>query len=1646
MNKLEGYIFEEKIYENSNSIIYKAISNDMKTPVVIKMLSKENPTLKDKARFQLQYEIANDFNNDGIIKMYDLQKFNNTQIIIMEYFEGSSLNKIISERVISMEEFLNIAIKVTDAIGEIHRKSIIHMDINPGNILWNKEKQTLKIIDFSISSRLSHESQETIAPKGLEGSVAYISPEQTGRMNRTIDYRTDYYSLGITLYELITGSKPFETKDILEMIHSHIARVPKSPHEKNPSIPISISNIIMKLLYKNAEDRYQSSFGINHDLKKALEDLKDNSVISDFNIGQKDISEKFEIPQKLYGRENEIKTLLNGFDIVCEEGDSRMLMISGFSGIGKSALVHEIYKPILEKRGIFISGKIEQFSANIPYIPIINAFGEFVRQILSESEEQLNIWKNNILDAVGNNGQVIVNVIPKLELIIGKQPEIPELETLSAQNRFNMVFQNFIKSLATKEHPLVLFIDDLQWADSSTLKMMELFMSYTDIRNIYFIAAYRDNEVKNNHSLLTLLSEINNTSKNIQKIKLGSLKIQDIYQLIVDTLKCDIKKAKELGNICFEKTMGNPFFVNQLLKSLHARELIRFDNNNGCWSFDLESIKEESITDNVIELVISNIKKLSKKTQNVLKIASIIGHNFDLKTLAIINEKTQNETAEELWDALKEGMILPIDNNYKYVNKDVNEFVSYKFLHDKVQQAAYLLISEDTKKQVHLKAGWLLLNSAWEENLIEEKNFDIVNHFNISANLITNREEKEQLANLNAIAGDKARNSVAYDIAIGYYKKCINILGEDGWLDNYYLMFEANLELMKLFFLVADYESMKNTGEIILKNSNNILGNVKVNEIFIRALIAQSKMKEAIFKGIETLKQLGINISTNPSNSSLLTKFIKVRWLLHKKNIEDLLYLPEMVDEKLRSIIRLLHIIDLPAHVTNRNLAGIIALMSVDYSYRYGNTDDSTIGYSAFGAVLTSLGFIEDGYTFGKLGYDLARKFNSKENIVSTGFIYHNVSHQFKYHINESIQAHKDFFNLGLEIGNFEFGSLNAMMFCSKSYFAGKQLESLKSDFVIYSDLLLKLKQLHSLENVKLFQQIVLNLLGESENPCVLTGEIINESEYLTSLINMNLRTHICETYHNKIILYYMFYEYSEAVEYCKKSLEYFEAVEGTYSVPLFCFYESLSYLADYTNMSNTMRNKAMKKIKSNQKKLNKFALHAPMNYLHKYYLVEAEIAKVFDDATRAFEYYEKAINTAAKNEFINEEAIASERAAIYYFSKENERIAVTYLEHAKYCYERWGAKAKVNHIIKTYDHIKNFNKKSNADVNKNITKVSTLTTYESTDAIDLISVIKASQAISEEIEYKNLIFKLIKVLIQNAGAQKIIILKKKNEKLVIEAEYEITNKEPIIGEYEELKDKLPLSIIKFVERTADTLVISEACKSEFCNDIYVKETQPKSIFCMPLFHQGNLNRILYFENNLAIGAFTSEKVKMINMLSAQMVISIENAELYQKAVMDGLTQIFNRGFLDNYLVKSVCEAQKYNKKLSMLIMDIDYFKNVNDTYGHQIGDLVLKNVAKNIKEISRNSDVVARYGGEEFVVVMPEIGIEEAKIAGEKIRKSIEQAIVEYYDGNKIIRLKVTVSVGATELDKHDNRNIFIDKADKNLYIAKRTGRNRVV
>ncbi|NER51188.1 MAG: serine/threonine-protein kinase PknK, partial [Symploca sp. SIO1A3] len=859
MISISGYQLLTPIYETINSLVYRGIREQDKQPVILKVLKEDYPRPSELSRYQQEYQITHSLNLDGVVKAYSLEKYQKTLVIVFEDFGGESLKQLFNDHVggiyeLTLRQFLAIAIKITQSLGKIHAAQIIHKDINPANIVFNRETEQLKIIDFGISTILTRENPTLKNPNVLEGTLAYISPEQTGRMNRYLDYRTDFYSLGATFYQLLTNQLPFETNDPLELVHCHIAKNPVPPHLKigEDNCPKVVSDIVMKLMAKTAEERYQSAWGIKADLEKCLEQLQYHGAISEFTLGSQDIADKFQIPQKLYGREKEIQTLLAAFErvssnwsfvsrnnnqklITNDKRQSQFMLVAGYSGIGKSALVAEIYKPITRQRGYFISGKFDRFQRNIPYSAVVTAFSELVRQLLTENEIKLNQWRTKLELAFGSNGQVIIDVIPELELIVGKQPAVAELGATESQNRFNLVFQNFIKVFAQPDHPLVIFLDDLQWADTATLKLLQLLMTATDCqyhntasttispvaeekRGLFLIGAYRDNEVNEAHPLMLMVDEIRQSGAIVNQLSLCALELTHVNQLISDTLKCTPERAKPLAELVLSKTGGNPFFLNEFLQSLYTEGLLEFNIHSLSWQWDLNQILLTNFTDNVIELMALKIQKLPTNTQQVLQLAACIGNQFELSTLSIVADKSQRETAELLWQAVAEGLIISLGDSYKLLELDVISeetieqtrrrgdaetrgieipppisftpaqpiTIEYKFTHDRIQQAAYSLIPEEDKQRLHLQVGEVLLAHT-TTNQLEQKIFDIVNQLNLGSPLINSSSrlaveqavETDELAQLNLLAGKKAKASAAYKPALQYFQIGIGLLDEE---------------------------------------------------------------------------------------------------------------------------------------------------------------------------------------------------------------------------------------------------------------------------------------------------------------------------------------------------------------------------------------------------------------------------------------------------------------------------------------------------------------------------------------------------------------------------------------------------------------------------------------------------------------------------------------------------------------------------------------------------------------------------------------------------------------------------------------------------------------------------------------------------
>jgi predicted ATPase/signal transduction histidine kinase/tRNA A-37 threonylcarbamoyl transferase component Bud32/DNA-binding Lrp family transcriptional regulator len=1477
MINLSNYQILQLIYKGAKTDVYRAIQNQDGRSVVIKLLNIDYPTLKDIAKLKYEYDILKNLDIKGVIKAYNVEKYNNGFALILEYFDGISIDDLIKERSIELLDFLKIAVHITEALGDLHQHNIIHKDIKPQNILVNKQTHQVKIIDFSISSLLRKEKPKFNNPDLIEGTLAYISPEQTGRMNRSIDYRTDLYSLGATFYEMLTGKLPFDVSDPMELVHCHIAKVPVPVHQLKSEIPQVISAIIMKLLSKTAEERYQSAFGLQYDLQKCLNQLEEIAQISSFKIGQHDQPSQLEIPEKLYGREAEIETLLTAFEQV-NQGEKELILVAGYSGIGKSALVSEIHKPIIQKKGYFITGKFEQFKRNIPYASLIQALQELVRQLLTESALQLAVWKENLLKELAPNAQIIIDVIPEIELIIGQQPEVPQLAPNESQNRFNLSFQKFISILAKKEHPLVLFLDDLQWADIASLKLIQLLSTDEEIQNLLIIGAYRDNEVDNAHQLILILQQIEKTDVTIRTINCQPLKITDIYQLIIDTLKCDIERAKPLAELIFHKTGGNPFFLTQVLKFIYQENLLCFNFITGKWQWEIERIRQIDITDNVVELMIGKIRKLHDSTQNILKLAACIGNIFNLDILSVINEKTHQDTAKELWEALRVNLILPLDNTYKLPQllEQFNNFtINYKFLHDRVQQAAYALIPERQKKEVHLKIGQLLLSNL-DKNSREDKIFDIVNHLNIGVELIDSQIERYNLAQLNLIAGSKAKDSTAYESAVKFFKMGLELLAENSWQTHYKLTLNLYVETIETEYLNTNFEEAETLFNVVIQHSQNILDTVKVYEKKIQSYVSQSRMREALDIDLQVLEILGVTLSKN---------------LPLELRIEELANLPEMTDPAKLAAMRMLITAIPPAYFTEPALHPLIVFTMIDLCLKYGNSFLAAHAYVSFGLILIiipkPLRNIELGYQFGKLALQLLDRFDSREIRPKSYGVFNIFVKHWKEHIQTSIEPLEEGFKIALEVGDFEYASYNALLFCAHQFFAGENLELLETIQDKYIGFAQKIKQDYFNFSLKIFRQTVCDFIRKEGSEYYLEGEIFNNSMMPKLAENNTANFYV---YFGKIILCYFFKKYIQAVDNAKLAKQYEVGINGTIYVAQYNFYYSLALLALYLERSSEAGLENENKLKEvleiveiNQEQLQEWAFHAPVNFQHKYDLVEAEKARILGQTIVAMEYYDQAIRGANNNEYIQEEALAYERAAEFYLALGRKEFASLYMTKAHYNYIRWGAIAKVKDLESRYQElISQISAISKAHTTQ--TTITVSVTNSKANNLDFITVIKASQALSEEIFLDELLESLMQIAIENAGAETGYLILKDDENLFIEAKKSAdkseVNSHQIIGI--ENSQVLPISLIQYVERTKEDIVINDATlEGKFTTDTYIIDNQVKSVLCMPIVRQGKLVGILYLENNLIVGAFTPDRFRVLKILSSQAAISLENARLY---------------------------------------------------------------------------------------------------------------------------------------------------------------------
>ncbi|GAB4290110.1 MAG: hypothetical protein Fur0025_24810 [Oscillatoriaceae cyanobacterium] len=1589
--ELKGYTIEESLHVGASTAIYRGTRQDG-LPVIIKILGAVHPSLEDISQLKNEYEIAQILDIEGIVKPLDLLNYGHGLALILEDIGGESLKKYVEDGYLEIREFLEIAIQLATALGEIHDRRIIHKDVKLENIIINPQNKQVKIADFSIASRLEEEKTSYINPNQMEGTLAYMSPEQTGRMNRSIDYRSDYYSLGVSFYEILTGRLPFIAEDPLELVHSHIAKNPPSLRAINPEIPAAIEAIVIKLMAKTAEERYQSAVGLKLDLETCYQKWLSGVSLEGLIPGMGDRAGLMLIPQQLYGRQKEVALLMATFNRV-SNGASEIMLVSGYSGIGKTSLVNEVHKPIVKSRGYFIAGKFDQYKRNIPYSALIQAFGELIQQLLSESEAAIHNWQEKIAAVVGENGRVITDVIPEVEFIIGPQPEIPQLGPTESQNRFNRVFQKFVGVFTAPEHPLVVFLDDLQWADTASLKLIQLLVTDIESKYLLLIGAYRDNEVSPTHPLIQTLGKIQDQGGTVENVLLGPLQLEHAQELIADTVPPSnhnqnsgwSEKIAAFAELLFNKTQGNPFFLTQLLKTLYQEKLVQYDFQAGEWQWDISEIQAVGITDyNVVELIARNMQKLAAATQEVLKLGACLGNQFNLETLAVVHQKSPSVTAGDLWEALQAGLILPLSNAYKIpmlvgeyeANRQLSDnsrTIAYRFLHDRVQQAAYTLIPEAAKQTTHLHIGQLLLENTNPDER-EENIFALVNQLNYGIDIITEPEEKTQLAQLNLIAGKKAKAAAAHEAAVRYLNVGLTLLSPDSWDNDYHLTLALYTEAAEAYYCNANFEGAQQQAEVILEKATSELDRVKVYELKMEMFTAQHQILAAIDTGMQALSILGVSLD---NDSSAINPKLKL------PSLDELENWPEMTDPHKLATMRVLLSLFPPVLQAKPEMLLPVTLAQINLSLQYGNSSVTALSYAFYGMLLCGpIGDIELGYHSAQIAIKLLDIFNAN-NLKAPVFnmIYAFIT-PWKSHIKENLQPLQEGMQSGLESGDLVYASYCILNYCTYLFVVENRLDGAIEKQKPYISLLLQLKNDLSTYTTKIWMQANLNLQGVTEHHTDLIGEIFDEKVIAPKLQEANDGWSLFSLYLAKGILCCIFKDHAAAVANTFKSREYVASVGGFMHAATQKFYHSLAMLAQYNAATPSQQEEYLELVAANQEQMKIWAHHAPMNFQHQYDLVEAEKARILGEITAAIALYDKAIAGAHDNGYIHYEALANEKAGEFYRAWGREKIAKIYITDAYYCYAKWGATAKVQDLEAEYPYLITLATPTatpNLDIHK-----TTHTTTGSATVLDLATALKAGQAISGEIELDKLLAKLMQILIENAGAQSGCLLLTDKDSLGLAAVGAI-DKTPTI--YLPLltldtSSNLPATVINYVRRTRTPLVLNHASnEGMFAEDPYIQSQQVKSLLCTPIVKGGKLVGILYLENNLTVGAFTPDRLELLRLLSSQAAISLELARsvsevqstlAYLKAIINNIAD----GLVVTDAAGNITQHNPALVKMFGLSFPTITGGKCSEVVSPQIGELLYQTSQHPQEVLSAEVELAqGRIGAAVATAIMPEAG-----------------------------------------------------------------------
>ncbi|SOE87275.1 PAS domain S-box-containing protein [Burkholderia sp. YR290] len=1449
----------EALREEAEFTLYRGKELGKQMPIMALAVTAQPPSPQNLRRLEHEWSLATELDAAWAAQPLALTRHQGRAILILKDPGGEPLHQVIDQHKqhpLDLTRLLRIAIGLASALSQVHRQGLVHKDIKPANVLVD-DAGRVWLTGFGIASRLPRERMPPVPPEIIAGTLAYMAPEQTGRMNRSIDSRSDLYSLGVTLYQMLTGKLPFVAADPLEWVHCHIARQPVAPADCGV-IPVPISAIIMKLLAKNAEERYQTAAGLEGDLQQCLVQWQSHGRIDSFPLGADDLSDRLLIAEKLYGREREVGSLLAAFDRVVADGRPELVLVSGYSGIGKSAVVTELHKCMVSARGLFVAGKFDQYKRDIPYATVAQALQSLLHPLLSKPEVELNKWRDDLLSALGPNGSLVVDLVPELKLVIGEQPPVTSLPPQEAKTRSHLAFRRFISIFARPEHPLALFFDDLQWIDAATLDFLEDLVVQRDLTHLLVVGAYRDNEVDAAHPLMRKLSAIRHAEGAVHEIRLTPLGSGDLAHLIADSLHCDPQRAMPLAQLIHEKTGGNPFFATQFIRALVEEKLIGFEHGSAQWRWDLDAIHTKGYTENVVDLMVAKLNRLPVATQRALQQLACIGNSAEAATLSAVLETSEQETETELREALYLELIVRADE-------------SYRFVHDRIQEAAYSLLAQEARAEAHLRIG-RRLNAHSRPERREVVIFDLVSQFNRGADLITSENERFQVAELNLIASKRAKASTAYASALHYSIASAALLTNDCWESRHDLIFQTELQKAECEFLTGEVSIAAERLEILRSRAADTIELASATCLGMDIYMTLGQVDLAVSICLDYMRRVGIDWPLHPTEEEVRSEYERIWPQLGSRLIEEIIDFPLMSDLASIATLNVLTKVSVPAWFANRNLYALVICRAVSLSIKQGNNDGSCRSYVDFSIIAGHrFGDYKDAFRFAQLGYDLIERRGLKRFEAATCQAFAYSTMPWMKHLLACCSVMRQALDAATAIGDLTFAAYSRLCLNSLLIAAGGSLDDLQrgaEDSLAFAQ---KAKFGIVVDMTSPQLGLIRTLRGLTTKLGSFEHAKFDEIEFVRDL---DSHPAMVRSWYwiRKLQAFLHAGEFASAVDASLKTQPLL-LISPSFEVAEYEFYSALARAACCDSATTGQRGEHFDALEAHYKQLEIWAQHCPENFENRLALVGAEIARIEGRALDAEQLYEDAIHSAQANGFVHNEALANEVAARFYAARGFETVADAYLRNARDCYGRWGADGKVRQLDARHPGLvaKDAHGGSKAPQSPE-------------QPIDVAALVKASQTLSGEMLLPRLIERLMTIALQNAGAERGLLILIRDGEPQIEAEaftgqgkIEVAARRAAITSLD-----LPQSVLHYAIRTQQRVLLDDASSEEvFSQDEYVRQKRSKSVLCLPIVKQLKLVGALYLENNLTPGAFTQERMTMLLLLASQAAISLENAHLY---------------------------------------------------------------------------------------------------------------------------------------------------------------------